>query len=112
MMQESILFKPSEQSSQDLLKGYQSQRFPEAESATSAVLVQNSSQKLTKRKSSLLILLSIEQNRYFKPIEKTNKPNTYSVFLKNTETKGSTSVFKNRITGYSKINKLKHLNNP
>ena len=52
---------------------------------------------------------TIQNNRYFKPIEHNHHKNTYEKYLKKVD--DSSSVFKNRITGYSNINSLKHQKN-
>jgi hypothetical protein len=63
-----------------------------------------------KRKASLPSLPSIQNNRYFKPVEHNNHNNTYKKYLQ--EVDESSSVFKNRITGYSNINALRHQSQP
>ena len=61
-----------------------------------------------KRKVSVAILPSLQENKYFKPLEHNNHKNTYSEYLdKNKISQNPLSVFKNRITGYTNINTLK-----
>lgn len=63
------------------------------------------SKTLQKRKISVPILPTIENNRFFKPLEHNNHLNNYQKYLQKVD--DTTSVFKNRITGYSQVNNLK-----
>ena len=86
---------------ESIIQGYQSTTVqPERHQ-----LQKNRSQQFTKRRGSVPLLPSIHNNRYFKPVEHNHHKNIYSKYLHQVE--DSSSVFKNRITGYSNINSLR-----
>lgn len=62
---------------------------------------------LSKYRSSVPQLPSLSENRYFKPIEHNHHRNAFSKYLEHKVDETSSSVFKNRITGYTNINHLR-----
>lgn len=67
--------------------------------------MKKASKTLQRRKVSVPVLPSLEENRFYKPTEHNHHLNNYKSHL--SKIGDTSSVFKNRITGYANINNLK-----